>query len=288
MRVISASRRTDIAAFYTPWFVNRVRAGWCEWRNPFGGRVQRVSLRPEDVLAIVFWTRHAAPLLPHLEWLSGEGYRFYFLVTINGYPRPIETHTPPLERAVDVFRRLSDAISPRLTHWRYDPIVLSDLTPVEYHLRRFEELSARLEGFTRRCYFSFVDYYGKTRRNLARLQPVQFRDPEPEVKTGLTSQLADIAQARNITLYSCCEPGLAGGRIEPAHCVDAGLIGAALKPAPTRPGCGCAASTDIGAYDTCAFGCRYCYATSSRETALGRMRAHDSSSPLLHEPRQNR
>lgn len=281
--VISASRRTDIAAFYSKWFLNRIRAEWCEWRNPFGGRLRRVSLRPDDVLAIVFWTRHPAPLLPHLEWLASEGYRFYFHVTINGYPRELESHSPPLDRALDAFRRLSDAVSPAFAHWRYDPVLLGDLTPPEYHLERFGRIAAALEGRTGRCYFSFVDYYGKTRRNLSKVPGLRFYEPALEEKQRLARELSAIARSRNITMYSCCGDALAGDGIVKASCVDAGLIGTPLKSVPTRPGCGCTASTDIGAYDTCAFGCTYCYATNSRAAALTRLRAHDPAAPVLHQ-----
>ncbi len=286
MRIISASRRSDIAALYTPWFLERVREGWCEWRNPFGGQMHRVSLRPEDVAAIVFWTRFPAPLLPHLDELRGRGYRFYFHFTINGYQRELETHSPPVERAVEVFRRLSDRMTPEFVQWRYDPIIVSAETPRDYHLERFEELSRAVEGFTQRCYFSFVDYYGKTRRNLAQLAKMQFEDPALEAKRVLARELAAIAAPRGITLYACCEEGLAGGGIEQAHCVDADLVrrlrpdlDQVFKSAPTREACGCVVSSDIGAYDTCVFGCRYCYATSSRPAAQRRRALHDWRAP---------
>ncbi len=293
MRVISASRRTDIAAFYSEWFMNRVRAGWCEWRNPFGGQTQRVSLRPEDVIAIVFWTRHPTPLEPHLEWLRQEGYRFYFHITINGYPKELESHSPPVGRAIEAFRRLSDRISPRFVEWRYDPIVISDRTPPAYHVERFDNLSRRLEGATTRCYFSFVDYYGKTSRNLAKLDGIRFTDPEGEARAGLARELSAVAKSRNMTMYSCCEAGLAFGGIERSRCVDRDLISALrpdlelkLKAVPTREECGCAASTDIGAYDTCVFGCAYCYATQSRQAALAQLRAHSPDHAMLRNHRQ--
>lgn len=181
-RVISVSRRTDIPAFYTEWFMNRVRAGFCHWMNPFGGQVYRVSLRPEDCLALVFWTRNARPLMVHIEELGERGFRFYFQYTVNEYPIEIDAHAPPARAAVAAFRHVADALGPDLVMWRYDPIAFGSATAVDYHLERFASLSAALEGSTRRCYVSFLDPYGKTERNLRRLASetsLQLRRPDP-------------------------------------------------------------------------------------------------------------
>ena len=287
MKIISASRRTDIPAFYTRWFLGRIREGYGEWINPFGGQVYRVSLRPEDCLGIVFWTRYPVPLLPHLRSLAGEGYRFYFQFTLNDYSSPLETHNPRPDRALDAFRRLADQISPGLVFWRYDPIILSEGTPRSYHLKKFEELTRALEGWTARCYFSFVSLYGKTQRNL-RQAGVAFRQPSLEEKQNLLRELRDLAAARGITLYSCCEDDLVGAGVEKAHCVDSQVFLALrpelqvdLRPRPTRAECGCIESVDIGAYDSCVFGCAYCYATSSRAAALSRFHAHDPALPAI-------
>jgi hypothetical protein len=315
MRVISASRRTDIPAFYSDWLLNRLNAGFCHWLNPFGGQVYRVSLRPEDVLAIVFWTRNPKPLLPHLSELRRRGYQFYFHVTINGYPAPFETHSPPLPQAVAAFQRLSDAISPDLIFWRYDPIIFSDQTPPAYHITQFDALSRQLQGYAKRCYFSFVDIYGKTARNMKQ-SGLAIQQPAPQVQRDLVQALCQIAETRGITLYSCCETALVGAQppypptlgeiatttltqtsgpggsgVQQAHCIDLDIVrllrrdlALRIKAAPSRQGCGCIAAADIGAYDTCIFGCAYCYATNSRQAALQRMKEHDPDDSLLWRP----
>jgi hypothetical protein len=294
MRIVSASRRTDIPAFYTPWLLKRLQAGFCHWINPYGGQVKRVSLRPEDCLAIVFWTRNPAPLLPHLPALRSAGYHCYFHYTINGYPRAIESHNPPLGAAVDTFRRLAATMAPDLVHWRYDPIVLSDATPADYHLARFAALARHLEGHTRRCYFSFVDFYGKTERNLRRVErdhDVRFSRPDLGEQRQLTRRLREIAAAHGIALYSCCNDGLVGEGVERSRCIDLDTIALlrpdlplAVRAAPTRQDCGCVECDDIGAYDTCAFGCAYCYATNSRAAALQRRADHDPEDTVLWRP----
>jgi len=313
VHIISASRRTDIPAFYARWFLNRIRAGFCHWVNPFGGQVYRVSLRPEDCAVIVFWTRNVRPLLPHLRELHNRGYRFYFHYTINGYPRKLDPRCPSPSAAVDTVKRLADLIGPELVLWRYDPVVISRLTPVSFHLENFERLSSALEGATRRCYTSFVDLYRKTGRNLCQLekttQQVESpRRPYKQEQRELLLAFAETAGRHGISLYVCCDdippeatvPELTldtrprpntAPPIHRARCVDPVLVrqlrpdlSPALEPRPTRPGCGCVRSVDIGAYDTCLFGCLYCYANSSLRVALAHYRSHNSEDTILYRP----
>ena len=290
-RIVSVSRRTDVAAFYSRWFMGRVRAGFCDSVNPFNARERRVSLLPEDVVGFVVWTRYAAPMLPHLGELTSRGFRYYFHVTINGYGREFEARNPELGRAIDSFLELSDAVSPERALWRYDPVILSAATPIEYHAGRFASIARALEGRTRRCYFSFLDLYGKTRRNLVALEKrggPRVSDTGPGAKREVASVLRDIAASHGITMYGCCEDLVVGDGIEKAHCVDLDLLAPSaplrLKAAPTREECGCVGSVDIGAYDTCRFGCVYCYATNSHEAAVRRARLHEPSDPALWRP----
>jgi hypothetical protein len=293
-RIISASRRTDVPAFYSRWLLRRLEAGFCEWVHPFGGGVRRVSLLPSDVVGIVFWTRNPGPLLPALEGLGKAGYAMYFHVTITGYPRDLETHGPPLRAAIRRFRELSDRVGPDAVTWRYDPVVLSSVTPREAHLSRFEEIATELRGGTRSVYVSFVDLYGKTRSQFARLEAergVRFVDPGEAERADLTLRLRDLAGRNDMTLHACCEDALVGDGIEKGRCVDVERFRAlrrgipeSLERRPTRDECGCTESVDIGAYDTCPFGCAYCYATRSREAALGRLREHDPADTLLWRP----
>lgn len=293
-RVISCSRRTDIPAFYSTWLINRLNAGYCHVINPFGGQVYRVSLTPQDCLAMVFWTRNPAPLLPHLSELDARGYRYYFHYTMLGYPSPIESHNPSIDTSIRVFKQLADRLSPTLVRWRYDPIIYSSVTPLEYHVARFQGIARRLEGFTNHCTFSFLDFYGKTTRNLARVgrkTGIEFVEPSLDEKQELVHQLAEIASSYGMTLNTCCSDALAVGGARRGRCVDPELVqrlvpelDLSLKLKPTRDGCGCAESVDIGAYDTCLFGCTYCYATNSREAAKKRHLAHSPTDTVLWRP----
>jgi len=291
MHLISASRRTDIPAFYAEWFVERTRAGEASWVNPFNGQVCTVSLEPGAVAAIVFWTRNFAPMIRHLDELEGRGYRLLIHFTLTGLPRTYETHVPPVQAAVTQFRRIADRVGPDRLLWRYDPILVSPETGSDFHLRHFESLAAALEGATRQCTISFVEVYGKVRRNFTK-RGLPLPDPEVGDRRELAARLGAIAAARGIAVKACCNDELLGPGVQKAHCVDLEQI-RRLWPdldftaaaAPTREECGCVRSYDIGAYDTCLHGCIYCYATRDRETARLRHARHDPHCATL-APRQ--
>ena len=291
-QIISASRRTDIPAFYTRWLLQRLREGFVDVVNPFNPRqVQRVSLQPQHVIAIVFWTRNPRPLLPHLDWLREQGYRFYFQWTLNRYPAPLEISGPNWQRAVDAFHEFARRLSPDHLQWRYDPILFSNITPPEWHLDNFAELAEQLRGATRRCYVSFTDFYRKTRRNLEKLDSgLRYDEPDVQQQREFVRNIQKIAAANNIELYACCEDHLLDlPGIRKARCVDIEIIGQLYpevrRKVPvqsTRPQCGCVQSKDIGAYDSCLFRCTYCYANASFETrSLPRFKKHDPNSPML-------
>jgi len=297
-RIISASRRSDIPAFYSRWLLRRLEEGYCEWVHPFTSRLERVSLRAEDCLAIVFWTRNPAPLLPALGDLVSSGHLPIFHFTLTGYPKLLESHGPELGPSLRRLRGLAERLGPESVIWRYDPILVSSATPVAFHLEQFASIAGDLEGAIRRVYFSFVDRYGKTRRSFERLsreQGVGFPEPEARERRQLVLRLRDVAARHGMTLHACCEDALVGEGVEKGHCIDLAAI-RRLRPEirerlarrPTREQCGCTESVDIGAYDTCAFGCCYCYATRSREAALVRLREHDPDDTVLWRPRKHR
>ncbi len=294
-RIISASRRTDIPAFYGDWFMNRVREGYAGYVNPFGGQRYLVDLHPENVICFVFWSKNYAPFMAHLDALADIGYRSYFNFTITGLPSIFECNLVPPKDAVDSLKRLAAKTSPAHINWRYDPIVVSDATPFDWHIERFGQLAAQLEGAAKRCYFSFASLYGKVQRNFAEFQNrygQNIQDPDLATRKRLAGMLADIAATHGMTMHTCCGDDLISDRIFKAHCVDADIIrqlfdssGTAFKKIPTRKECGCYESADIGAYDTCPHGCIYCYANINKQRAVDRHAAHDPESVFLGWPK---
>lgn len=290
--IISASRRTDIPAFYAEWFMNRVRAGYCTVPNPFNhDQVSHISLEPEDVDVIVFWTRNPRPLMSHLAELDGRGYRYYFQYTVMDNPRLIDPKTPPLETSLETFRELAGQIGPERVIWRYDPIVFSNITDAEFHREKYEVIARTLRGYTHRSVISILDLYRKAEKRWRELtkQGVELLPCPDGEFADLMRSIAGIAAENGLEIVSCAEKvDLRPYGIRPGKCVDdeyiAGVFGLKVmdrKDPSQREACGCVVSRDIGMYDTCLFGCQYCYATSSFERARVNHEEHDPDSPSL-------
>jgi len=269
--IISASRRTDIPAFFAREFMAGIRAGFMDVPNPRNPRaVSRISLRPEDVEAIVFWTRDPAPLLPHLGELDARGYLYYFQYTLLDGPEFFDPQGPRGTEAIKTFRRLAERIGPDRVVWRYDPIVLSDKTGPDYHRAKFEELASALAGATGRVVISLVDFYRSVRPRFRELEKagISVRPPAPGDLEELIPALAETAAGRSLEIRSCAEEiDLARWGVRPGKCVDDELLSRILgrrlrlrKDPRQRKSCGCVESRDIGVYGTCRRGCLYCYA----------------------------
>lgn len=294
MRVISASRRTDIPAFYSRWLLARLRAGYAHTFNPFSAEVYRVGLTPAEVVALALFTREPRPMLRHLPGMLADGYRVYAHVTVNGYPRLLEPRSPWLPRAEEAVRRLGEVLGRENVVWRYDPIVLTDETPEAWHVARFAGIAERLEGAVGECYVSFVDRYRKTERNLAAVGVAPRWDDVPR-QLVLARELHGIAATHGIEMRGCCEDSLGEAGVAPGACLDRERVRAMrpdldlrLRGGATRAGCGCCESTDIGVYGTCGFGCAYCYATESPAEGLRGLREHDPSDSMLWRPAELR
>jgi hypothetical protein len=282
--IVSASRRTDIPAYYAPWLMGRIEAGYCLVRNPFNAKsLRRVSLDPRDLDFLVLWTRDPRPLAPRLGEIEARGIRFYVQMTITGYPPAMEGGAPPLAEAIGALCDLSDRIGSDRVLWRYDPIVIAGPLDSGYHLGAFERIAAALEGATKRVTLSIVDEYSGTRARLekAGFPGARFDYPAYE---SLLADLAAMAKSRGMRPLACAEEvDLVPLGIEAGSCVDAALASslwgiakgvalgaeggaarAARKDSGQRGACRCAPSVDIGSYGSCPRGCAYCYANRGR------------------------
>jgi hypothetical protein len=292
--IISASYKTDIPTFYGDWLINRLRSGYCMMVNPWNRKQAiRVSLDRKDVDGIVFWTKNVGPFLTHLKEVTNRGYPFVLQHTINGYPKALEFSVVNPNRSVEYFKQVSGAYGPNVCVWRYDTIIISSITPIDFHVQNFQSLCRDLEGATDEVVISFVHFYDKTLRNMnsaAEEFGFRWQDLEIELKRELAAQLVEIAATYGMKLSICAQRELLVPGAYDARCIDAtrlekictSPINAAIKGG--RKECGCFYSRDIGEYDTCPHGCVYCYAVRHRRLAQRRYQQHDPQSEFLFPP----
>lgn len=284
--ILSVSRRTDIPAFYAEWFFQRIREGFLYVRNPMNPRqVSRIGLSPEVVDCIIFWSKNPAPMLERLDEL--REYPFYFQFTLTGYGRDIEPGLPDKRKEViATFQKLSEKVGKERVVWRYDPILVNGRYTIEYHLKAFEEIAGCLKGYTEKVVISFVDFYAKTLRNT---KDLYIKSLSREEMREIAEGMAQIAKSCGLVIETCAEQiNLQDVGIRHGSCIDkkriekiAGCSLSVEKDKNQREACGCCESIDVGAYNTCRNGCRYCYANYHEEQVRKCIACYDVNSPLL-------
>ena len=282
--IISTGGRTDTVQYYTKWLLNRFREGYALSRNPlFPGKVTRYELTPEKVDCVVFCSKDYSPILPYLSGIT-ERFNTYFLYTITAYGKDVEPGVPPVGKSIDTLLALSEKVGRERVAWRYDPVLLTEKYTIDLHMRTFSEMAGKLSGHIDRCIFSFVEMYRKLERNMPEIIPLTEEDKE-----RLAEGLGRIAAGYGIHIQTCgTDADYSRYGIHSSGCMTLSILGKAngtvfrdLRHSGMRKGCHCIRSRDIGAYDTCPNGCRYCYANSSPEKARRNYRLHDPDSPLL-------
>lgn len=284
--IISASRRTDLPAYYSKWFFRRLQEGYVLVRNPVNPRqVSRVSLSPEVVDGFVFWTKNPAPMIPWLDKLPDCPY--YFQVTLTPYDEQIERYLPSKRKVIlPAVRQLARQIGPERVVWRYDPVFLTERYSVDFHKKAFAQIARLLRGNTVRCVISFLDWYPPMEK---RLRPLAPRPLGGDEMRELAASFGQAAAENGMRVFTCAETAdLSGFGVEHGCCIDRDLLEriggrplCAEKDRSQRAACGCVQSVDIGAYDTCPGGCLYCYADHGVGRTMRNLAGFDPSSPLL-------
>lgn len=281
--------RTDIPAFYSKWFLNRIREGFVYVRNPYyPNQVTKYSLSPDVVDCIAFCTKNPIPLIPHLDELNA--YRQFWFMTITPYGKDIEPNVPDKAKIIEAFKTISSRVDKKAIGWRYDPVFYGNGFNLERHVEEFEKFAVALKGYTDGCVLSFLDLYKKVQRNAPGIYP-----PTIEEQKILGCRLAEIAKENGITIRSCCEGfHLAEYGIDVSGCQTKEVIERAIgeklyihERKSQRGVCNCLLGKDIGAYDTCGHLCKYCYANMDKELVLKNMRLHNPNSPFLIGNNQN-
>mgnify|MGYP000767004744 CR=1 FL=1 len=282
--ILSVSRRTDIPNYYSDWFFNRIREGYLYVRNPMNfHQVSKISLEPALVDCIVFWTKNPAPMMDRLAQL--EKYHYYFQFTLTGYGKDLEPNVPHKKKEmIPTFQELSRQIGRERMIWRYDPILLTERYTIEYHVKAFEEIARELEGYTQKAVISFVDFYNKMKYKGVYLKEMKEADCH-----FLAGKMTESARAHHMKIASCAENmDLSAYGIAHNSCIDKALIetviGCSIKAGKDknqREACDCVESIEVGTYDTCQNGCKYCYANNSDSRMKSRISRYSPLSPLL-------
>lgn len=281
--ILFASGRTDIPAYYSEWFFNRVKEKFVLVRNPYySEQVTRYSIDPSVVDCIVFCTKNVRPMMSRLEEIASFGK--YFFVTITPYGKDVEPNVPDKNTVMDDFIELSKIVGKDHICWRYDPVFVNADYPPSFHIREFRRMAEKLSGYTDRCIVSFVDLYEKTKKNFPGIKEVGKED-----QTFLARAFSFIAQGTKIQLSMCAEAtDFSAYGIERSGCVNGKIISAASgyrilpqKPSPLRKNCSCLPMHDIGAYNTCPHLCKYCYANYNADVVKKNFALHDPLSPFL-------
>ncbi|MDE6700200.1 MAG: DUF1848 domain-containing protein [Acetatifactor sp.] len=281
--ILNTGSRTDIPAYYSDWFYNRIQAGYVLVRNPYyPTQITKYLLNPEVIDIIVFCTKNPLPMIDRLSLLAD--FDTFWFVTITAYGQDIEPYVPPKEQVINSFCRLSSLVGSKRMSWRYDPVFITDQYSIEYHIEQFGRMAEALSGYTDQCVVSFIDLYEKTKRNFRGIRSVTAGEQE-----RLIAEFSQIAKANGMQIHLCCEnAGLVRENVDADGCMSKAVLEKALgcrlnvpKKRLARSECSCLLGADIGAYNTCGHGCLYCYANYDRETVVKNRMLHNVTSPLL-------
>jgi hypothetical protein len=275
--------RTDIPAFYSKWFMNRIREGYVCTRNPYNeSQVTKYLLDEKVVDCICFCTKNPLPMLPYLDEL--KRFNQFWFVTITPYGRDIEPNVPDKGKIIEGFKKLSQAVGIDAVGWRYDPVFYDKTWNRDKHIAAFESMAASLKGYTKTCVISILDLYQKVKRNAPDIYP-----PEKDEQLILLKEFVRIAKSNGITIKSCYEGQfLSEVGVDCSGCQTQADIERAIgvklnvpKRKNARGACNCLLGQDIGIYNSCGHLCKYCYANADKQTVLANMRRHSDSSPFL-------
>lgn len=282
--IINTGGRTDTVQYFTKWLLKRFEEGYVYARNPlFPNKVTRYELTPDKVDGVQFCSKNYEPILAELPKIVRR-FHTYFHYTITAYGKDVEPGVPSIEKSMETLKLLSAIVGKQRLAWRYDPVLLTEKYTIAYHLETFERMAKELAPYVDRCIFSFVEMYKKLEFNMPELICLTEQD-----NNTLACGLGAIAEKYDLYIQSCGTNGdYSQYGIHASGCMTLDIMGKAngivfrnLKHKGMRQGCHCIESRDIGAYDTCMNGCKYCYANKRPEKAFENFKYHDPDSPLL-------
>lgn len=282
--ILNTGGRTDIVQYYNKWLLKRFKEGFVYSRNPlFPNKVIRYELTPDKIDCVIFCSKNYEPILQNLHEITDK-FHTYFYYTITAYGKDVEPGVPAIEKSIDTLLKLEDIVGSNKIAWRYDPVLLTEKYTIDYHLETFDNMAKQLSGHVDRCIFSFVEMYKKLEKNMPEIILLT-----EENRDFIAKHLAEIAGKYGLLLQTCgTDESFTRYGIHLSGCVTLDILGKAnnivfkdLKHKGMRQGCHCIESRDIGAYDTCLNGCKYCYANKNPQKAFDNYKYHNPDSPLL-------
>lgn len=279
--ILNVSSRTDIIAFYTPWFINRLKEGFVDVRNPFYKyNVSRIYF--SDVDAFVFCTKNPMPILPYLHLLKKP---ILFHVTLTPYDRKVEPNVPKKSQVIASIKKLSTVLGKENIYVRYDPIFINDTYTANYHIKVFAKLMEHLDGYVSHVIVSFLDNYKNVQKNISVLKPKKITD---DMYREIGLNFSKVAKEHNITVQTCCEEhNLIEYGFKKEDCISATLAYKLTGKTNFKywkargRNCKCIEMVDIGVYNSCRHYCKYCYANYNEEEINKNVLEHDINSSLL-------
>lgn len=281
--IINTGCRTDIPAFYSKWFISRIKEGYVYVRNPYYPKlITKYILDPSVVDSLEFCTKNPEPMLKYLDEINI--YKQFWFVTITPYGKDIELNVPDKDEVIKSFQKLSLKLGINCVGWRYDPIFFNKDFGIYEHINAFKYIASKLKGYTNYVVISFLDLYEKVKINAPDLRP-----PNKEEQIIIVKEFVNIGKEYGIQIYSCCEKDyLKEYGVNISGCRSKSLVEKSIgyklnypKIKGSREGCSCLLGNDIGAYDSCGHLCRYCYANANKKNVLENIKRHNSASPLL-------
>ena len=282
--IINTGSRTDTVQYYSEWLLKRFQEGYVYSRNPlFPNKVTRYELNPDVVDCVIFCSKNYEPILGRLQEITSK-FNTYFYYTITAYGKDVEPNVPDIEDSIKTLIKLSKIVGSKRIAWRYDPILLTDKYTKTRHYETFDYMAQKLSPYIDRCIFSFVEMYKKLKTNMPEIIVLTEND-----KNEIAKNIGIIAQKHNILLQTCATlENYDKYNILQSGCMTAEILGKAnditfgnIKHAGNRKGCRCMESRNIGDYDTCPNGCKYCYANQNSEIAKKNFEKHNINSALI-------
>ena len=282
--IVNVGGRTDIVNYYTTWLINRLKEGYVYSRNPlFTNNVSKISLNPKDVDCLMFCSKNYKPIIKYMKDINKK-YRIICHYTITAYEKDVEPNVPTIEESIKTLKELSKIVGKEKVLWRYDPILLTEKYTVQRHIETFEYMAKEISPYVQRCIFSFVEMYKKLKYNMPEIIPFTEED-----KTRILENIGKIAKKYKLFIQTCgTDENYEKYGIHLSGCTTTEILEKAnhvkykeVKAKGMRKGCHCIPSRDIGAYDTCLNGCKYCYANTRPELAKENIKLHDKNSSIL-------